>query len=268
MRDEKTYAYENARPVQRERLAALAEALDAGTIRHLDSIGVGRGWRCLEVGAGGGSIAAWLSERVAGEGAVVATDLDTTVLRGLSRPNLEIRVHDVLEDDLPEGEFDLVHLRLLLAWLSEPQRALRRLATALKPGGRLLAEEMDFTSVAPDPHLDSGAQGAFARVAAAHDAVLSGEHGFDLHYGRRVAGDLADAGLADVACEGRVSMWRGPGRRRPLAPDDHPGARADAGLRPRLGGRHRARARALRRPGLRLGLADRHGRLRPPPRLG
>ena len=209
MRDETKYAYENARPVQRERLAALAEALDAGTMRHLDSIGVGRGWRCLEVGAGGGSIAAWLSERVAGEGAVVATDLDTTVLRGLSRPNLEIRVHDVLEDDLPEGEFDLVHLRLLLAWLSEPQRALRRLATALKPGGRLLAEEMDFTSVAPDPHLDSGAQGAFARVAAAHDAVLSGEHGFDLHYGRRVAGDLADAGLADVACEGRVSMWRG-----------------------------------------------------------
>ena len=30
-----------------------------------------------------------------------------------------------------------------------------------------------------------------------------------MHYGRRVAGDLADAGLADIACEGRVSMWRG-----------------------------------------------------------
>ena len=209
MRDETKYAYDNARAVQRERLAALAEALDPGTVRHLDSIGVGRGWRCLEVGAGGGSIAAWLSERVAGDGAVVATDLDTTVLRELSRPNLEIRVHDVLEDDLPEGEFDLVHVRLLLGWLSEPQRALRRLASALKPGGWLLAEEMDFTSVAPDPHLDAGAQGAFARVAAAHDAVLSGEHGFDVHYGRRVAGDLADAGLADVGCEGRVSMWRG-----------------------------------------------------------
>ena len=103
MRDETKYAYDNSRAVQSERLAALAEALDPGTVRHLDSIGVGRGWRCLEVGAGGGSIAAWLSERVAGDGAVVATDLDTTVLRELSRPNLEIRVHDVLEDDLPEG---------------------------------------------------------------------------------------------------------------------------------------------------------------------
>jgi hypothetical protein len=29
------------------------------------------------------------------------------------------------------------------------------------------------------------------------------------HPGRRVAGDLAHAGLADVGCEGRAAMWRG-----------------------------------------------------------
>ena len=143
------------------------------------------------------------------DGSVVATDLDTTVLRDLSRPNLEVRVHDVLEDDLPAGEFDLIHLRLLLAWLSEPQIALRRLAAALKPGGRLLAEEMDFGSVAADPHMDADARSLFTRVADAHDAVLAGQHGFDVHFGRRVAGDLAGAGLTDVACEGRVAMWRG-----------------------------------------------------------
>ena len=210
MRDEKKYAYDNSRAVQSERLAALAEALDPGTVRHLESIGVGRGWRCLEVGAGGGSIAAWLSERVAGDGAVVATDLDTTVLRELSRPNLEIRVHDVLEDDLPEGEFDLVHVRLLLGWLSEPrgrcdgwrQRSSR--AAGCSP--------RRWTSRPWHPtRTSTPARRAPSRAwPAAHDAVLSGaEHGFDVHYGRRVAGDLADAGLADVGCEGRVSMWRG-----------------------------------------------------------
>ena len=208
-RDETTYAFQNDRAVQRERLAALAEALDPGTERQLEAIGVGSGWRCLEVGAGGGSIAAWLCDRVAADGAVVATDLDTTVLRELSRPNLEIRVHDVLEDDLPDGAFDLVHLRLLLAWLSEPQRALRRLASALKPGGWMLAEEMDFAPVAADPRVDAGDRSVFTRVAAAHNAVLGRQRGFDVHYGRRVAGDLADAGLADVACEGRASMWCG-----------------------------------------------------------
>ena len=99
-----TYAFGNARAGQGERLAALADALDGGTVRQLEAIGVGRGWRCLEVGAGDGSIAAWLSERVGADGAVVATDLDTTVLRERSGPNLEVRQHDVLEQvDVARG---------------------------------------------------------------------------------------------------------------------------------------------------------------------
>jgi len=43
-------------------------------------------------------------------------------------------------------------MRLLLAWLPHPALALRRLIAALKPGGWIVAEEMDFGSVAPDPH--------------------------------------------------------------------------------------------------------------------
>jgi SAM-dependent methyltransferase len=209
MSDERTYAFDNARAVQRERLAALAEALDPGTARELESIGVARGWHCLEVGAGNGSIAAWLCDRVGEEGAVLATDLDTTALAELVRPNLEVRVQDVLEDDLPEGRFDLVHHRLLLAWLRVPATAMRRLVAALKPCGWLISEEMDFASVAADPHMEPGAADLFTRVAAAHNAALAAAHGFDPYYGRRLAGDLADAGLADIGCEGRASMWRG-----------------------------------------------------------
>ena len=190
--DDQTYAYVNARPGQRERLRALEALLDADTIRHLESRGVERGWRCLEIGAGGGSIATWLSARVAPEGTVVATDLD-----------------DVLEDDLPEGEFDLVHLRLLLAWLAEPQTALQRLLRALKPGGWLVAEEMDFVSSVPDPRMDADSRALFERIHEAHDAVLGSQHRVDVGYGRRVTGDLEDAGLTEVGCEGRATMWRG-----------------------------------------------------------
>lgn len=207
--DETTYAFQNVRAVQTERLRALEAVLDEGTAQQLDSLGVGVGWRCLEVGAGGGSVAAWLCDRVAPNGTVVATDLDTTVLRDLSRPNLEIRAHDVLKDDLPQREFDLVHLRLLLAWLSEPHAALQRLISTLKPGGWLLAEEMDFASVAADPRVGAAAQDVFARVVAAANAILAAQHTFNPHYGRRVAGDLVDAGLTDVGGEGRASIWRG-----------------------------------------------------------
>ena len=50
---------------------------------------------------GGGSVAAWLCELMAPGGSVLATDLDATVLAELSRPNLDIRVHDVRTDELP-----------------------------------------------------------------------------------------------------------------------------------------------------------------------
>ena len=166
------YAFENARAVQRDRLRLLAALLDDGTFRLLERLGVRPGWRCLEVGAGGGSVAAWLCDRTAPGGSVLATDLDTTVLRELERPNLEVRVHDVLTDELPEREFDLVHARLLLAWLADPERGLRSMLAALRPGGCMLVEEMDFHSIAPDAGLDPATRELFARVIDAHHAVL------------------------------------------------------------------------------------------------
>ena len=207
-REERAYAYENARAAQGERLRTLETLFDAGTIAELEARGVGRGWRCLEVGAGGGSIALWLADRVAPDGAVLATDLDTTVLEGLSHPNLEARVHDVLEHDLPEGEFDLVHVRLVLAWLPDRRTALRRLIAALKPGGWLVAEDLDFASAVPDPHMGAELCARFTRIVEAHHAVIAERHGFDPFYGRRLAGDLDDAGLVDADRRGRASMWR------------------------------------------------------------
>jgi SAM-dependent methyltransferase len=201
-----SYAFANVRTLQRERLHTLETLLDPGTVRHLRALGVDRDWRCLEVGAGGGSIAAWLADHA---GSVLATDLDTTVLSALERPNLEVKAHDVLTDELPDAEFDLIHLRLVLAWLGDARPALRRLTRALKPGGRLIAEEMDFASVVPDPHMASEDADTFRRVAVAHNAILATRHEFDPYYGRRVAGDLAEAGLTEIACDAWAEMWRG-----------------------------------------------------------
>jgi SAM-dependent methyltransferase len=206
---DRRYAFDNALEVQRERLDALEAALDHGTTAILDAQGIKQGWRCLEVGAGNGSIAAWLCSRVAPDGNVTATDLDTTLLRRLSHPNLHVQVHDVLNDDLPEREFHLVHLRLVLAWLSAPSHALSRLVLALRPGGLLVAEEMDFLSVVPDPRTDAESAELFARVVDAHNVVLAARNAFDPAYGRRLFGDLEDAGLIDLHAQGRVAMWRG-----------------------------------------------------------
>jgi SAM-dependent methyltransferase len=209
--DDQTYAFDNALAAQRERLDTLETLFDPGTIRQLEARGVGPGWRCLEVGAGGGSIAAWLCARVGPDGAVLATDLDTRWVAELSHPNLDVRVHDLLEDDLPSGEFDLVHVRLVLAWLREPPVGLQRLIAALKPGAWLLVEELDFVSAVPDPRMEPQQRVLFERAASAHNAILARRHAFDPYYGRRVTGDLEDAGLTDTGAEGRASMWRGSG---------------------------------------------------------
>ena len=203
------YAFGNSVTGQRDRLRALEAVLDGGTFRRLAECGVGPGWRCLEVGAGAGSVANWLADRVGLDGSVLATDLDTTLLDDLVRPPLAVRRHDVMTDPLPEASFDLVHARLLLAWLPDPAAALDRLVAALKPGGWLVVEDLDFASAVPDPAMDPESAVLVARVVDAHTAVLGQRSGFDPVFGRRLRGLLEDAALVDVDTEGRASIWRG-----------------------------------------------------------
>jgi SAM-dependent methyltransferase len=204
------YAFDNARTVQEQRLAALEELLDPGTIRCLDHRGVGAGWQCAEIGAGGGSIALWLCRRVGSSGRVLATDIDARILRErCQEPNIEVLEHDVMVDELPPETFDLVHVRLLLAWLPDPAEALRRLVRAVKAGGLVVAEEMDFISVAPDPRLGQADSELFVRAVQASNAALADASGFDCTYGRSLAGEMAEAGLVDCGSEGRATMWRG-----------------------------------------------------------
>jgi SAM-dependent methyltransferase len=200
------YGLDNAWREALARLRSLEEWLDPGTVRHLRTVGVGAGWRCLEVGAGAGSIARWLSSAAGPDGEVLATDIDTRFLATAPAGNLRVQRHDITADDLPDASFDLVHCRLLLAHLPGRQAVLRKLAAALKPLGHLLAEEMDFVSVSADERQPGGR--AFNESVASSNDVLR-DRGFDPEYGRRLLSDLRAAGLADIGTEGRVRLWPG-----------------------------------------------------------
>ncbi len=192
------YAFGNSFAGQRDRLRTLEAVLDGGTFRRLAECGVGPGWRCLEVGAGARSVANWLADRVGLDGSVLATDLDTTLLDDFVRPSLAVRLHNVMTDPLPEASFNLVHARLLLAWLPDPAVGLRRLVAALKPGGWLVVEDLDFASTVPDPDMELESAALVARVLDAYTAVLAQRSGFDPAFGRRLRGLLEDAALLDV----------------------------------------------------------------------
>ena len=64
--------------IERLRIQADAMEFDAGVM--LDRIGVGPGWRCLELGCGPGGIMHLLSSRVGPTGRVVGLDADAVML--------------------------------------------------------------------------------------------------------------------------------------------------------------------------------------------
>ena len=202
------YLLDNAWEHQRQRLAGLEAWFDPGTIRHLTALGITAGWRCLEVGGGGGSIARWLSQQVGPSGNVVATDLDTRFLTALDEPNLDIRQHDITRDPLPLHAFDLVHTRFVLEHLSDRAAALRPMVAALARGGWLLVEETDSVSWLPAPEVSTEAAILFTRWTHAF-ITLCQSTGIDPYAGRRSAGELRALGLSEVDAEGRVYMVRG-----------------------------------------------------------
>jgi SAM-dependent methyltransferase len=206
------YLPSNAWPEERRRLAALEEHYDPGSIRLLRALGVAPGWRCLEVGAGGGSIAAWLCEQVGASGRVVATDIDTRFVEQLAYPQLEVRRHDITADPLEADTFDLVHARAVLTHFSGRAEilggALRKLVAALKPGGVLLLAEPDNSSLVADPRAGERFRDLLARYRDASVETVQAAGG-DLYYGRRLYGDLCALGLEGVDAEGRSGMVRG-----------------------------------------------------------
>lgn len=200
------YIYDPAYAQERERLAGIEEQWDPGTTRHLEALGVREGWRCLAVGAGGGSIADWLTQRVGVSGRVLATDLDTRYLEAIESPNLEVRRHDILADDLPDERFDLVQSRMVVEHLTEPERAVERMVSMLNPGGWLLLEDFDWITVTADPPAPQ-----LERLSEAIRHVMSTLSPYDPDCGRKLPGRLRAAGLLDIDAEGRCHSM-GPGR--------------------------------------------------------
>ena len=138
------YWRSNSLDDEAERLRLLEHIADDRTVRLLDNAGVTQGWRCAELGAGTGSIARWLADRVGESGFVLVTDLDTSLLSDLAGiAYVAVLQADLTKDTLPFESFDLVHTRSVLMHLPEREQVLATIIRALRPGGVVLVEEGD-----------------------------------------------------------------------------------------------------------------------------
>ena len=207
-----TYVFDPEWTMERDRLRALESLFDGASTRHLAGLGVTEGWRCLEVGCGAGGIARWLARRVGSGGRVVATDLDVRFVEGHDLANLEVRRHDIMSDALEEGAFDLAHARAVIMHIPDHQAALERMVAAVRPGGWVVIEDVDFGGpmAATLAHYSFPAEHAplVERVYRAAEAVLEAA-GADASFGTRVLAGLQAAGLEQVGSEVHTSVVAG-----------------------------------------------------------
>jgi 2-polyprenyl-3-methyl-5-hydroxy-6-metoxy-1,4-benzoquinol methylase len=200
--DTQDYRLENDWEHARHRLTLLERRYDAGTIRRLKALGVGTGWRCFEVGAGGGSITRWLCAQVGSRGRVLATDLDTRFVEELNHDNLDVLRMDLRTDELPAEAFDLVHARVVLMHIPQREQILDALLATLRPGGWLFLEEVDDFAVR------ALATGLHSEVTAAYKVGLE-QAGVALDWARQLPEALQHHGLADIGAGCEVSLFEG-----------------------------------------------------------
>jgi SAM-dependent methyltransferase len=228
------YALDNHHGAAVEHHRALAELLDAGTRRRILSL---PGWprvrRCLEIGAGAGSMSRWLARQLPAGGVVLACDLKPELLA--EQPNLVPVGHDLTSDvplvDVFDRGYDLILARMTLQHLPDRRRLVRELAGLLAAGGTLLVEDWaalrapadEVVICAPSPEAAQLFRTCQAAIGEAFDSA-----GADRGWALRVHRHLRAAGLVNVRTEYGSAYWTGgdPGLRLV--------ATSAAQLRPRL----------------------------------
>ncbi|MEU4562742.1 methyltransferase [Actinoplanes sp. NPDC023936] len=202
------YSFDNDDPAAALRHDLLAEILDPVTFDRLGAAGDLRGRRCLEAGAGGGSVASRLAALTGPTGRVLATDLNPRHLP--DDQGYEVSRHDLTGEPIPDPPWDLIHARLVLAHLPDREHILVRLADALAPGGILLIEE--WLSAYPHVVLHAPDAAAAELVERYHRIVvdrLLPANGADPAWAGRVHAAMLAAGLTAVHTEIRAESWAG-----------------------------------------------------------
>lgn len=113
----------------------------------LDRLGLREGWRCADIGAGGGDVTVALARIVGRDGRVYAVDSDPARRDEVAAAAVEAAQAQVVaitqageELTLPEP-VDLVFCRFLLIHVHEPSLVLKRMAGVVRPGGWVVAQE-------------------------------------------------------------------------------------------------------------------------------
>jgi SAM-dependent methyltransferase len=187
---------------ERDRLRLLAQLLDPLHRKALSTTRIGPGLSSLELGAGTGTVSAWIAGTAGPTGQVLATDLNTEFLHQAAHPNVVVEQLDALRDPLPEARFDLITARALLHHLPGWAQVVKKCVAALKPGGSLVLVEPDATtSVLNTDPMHHRFWSAWCR--------WGGTEGVDYRIGHKLTGVMREAGLEVTDTSIDVPFYQG-----------------------------------------------------------
>jgi SAM-dependent methyltransferase len=200
-----TYVFDkNMKDRELGRLRMIEAARDPSTIQLLERTGIQSGWRCLELGPGGGSMLRWVGERVGTSGKVFGVEKKPIYLGGFSSPPYDIREGDFLEVGI-DGPLDLVYGRYFLIHNRNNIDYLRKIHGLLKPDGYAVLEEPDFTSA---KLLNDGSDPSHHRVNSAICKMFL-DYGLDPGYGLRLPQNLRMAGFQIFETNSTIHLCEG-----------------------------------------------------------
>ena len=181
--------------------------------------GITSGSRVLDVGAGPGFASVDLAEIVGSTGEVIAVERSARYARAATeacrrRAFSHVRVHelDLMTDPLPAADLDAVWCRWVACFVSSPRNLVKKIATALKPGGvAVFHEYADYGAWQLVP--PSSAHAEFVREVIASWRATGGEPDI----APQVVGHLINTGFAIREAVPRVfcirtadHMWQWP----------------------------------------------------------
>lgn len=190
-----------------ERLQAIEQVFDPTSRQRIQATGITTNWRCLEVGAGAGSITQWMAAVVGDRGKVVAVDLDTRFVANLKASNIEVLEADIRHLPLESHSFDLVHSRYVLIHIPDFQVALSRILNLVKPGGWIVIEEPDFAAA----RAIAGEEAAYQSVNQVNRAILHmfTTRGMDYSLGTKLPALLQNCDLQPLSVDIDTHLSKG-----------------------------------------------------------
>lgn len=212
-KEQQQQSWSSVAPGWRKHDKRLTEAFRAVSQTLLDQAGVRAGQHVLDVACGTGEPAIPAAQRIGAAGRVVATDFvaamvdvarEKATAAGLD--NIEFRVVDGEQLDLPTAAFDAATMRWGLMFMPNPVACLQHIHRALKPGARLALA----TWAAPDRNPWAAIPLTVLKRYMDLPAPVPGQTGiFAFADPDRLRSALIEGGFDDVSIESLEVLWGG-----------------------------------------------------------